>query len=134
MLRLIKAHLAASWEPNLGDRAPSLFVHPRTLHARFTKCCHLGLQVVTHEIQLMPAILISGMKCGLCWRKSKDQPPTPGIHRRKMQDVPEEGTVRIRVFAIYDYMRARDHGFPPATRSFHVKRYQMILNPKIPKA
>jgi hypothetical protein len=112
MLRLIKTDLATPRKLDPGDRTPSLPVNVGTRHAFPLQRRHLGLEIVTHEIQFVPIILagiLVGMKRGLRRRQGKNQPSVACIHRLESKDVSEEGAIRLRVFAVHDYVRTEDH-------------------------
>jgi len=105
----IQANLASAWQPDLRDRAPSRFLHLRELDAPGVERRGLGLQVVAHQKKLMPIISLAGMEGSLCRRQAEDQPSMPSIHECKSQNVAKEGAVRLRVFAVDDYVRTVDH-------------------------
>jgi len=99
----------AAGEPDLGDRTPSGFLHVRTPRALLAERGHLGLQVVEHEIELVPNITLGRMNRRFPRRQGEDQPSVAGVHGRKSQDVAKEGAVGRRVPAVDDHMRAEDH-------------------------
>src|SRR5579863_1166083 len=113
MLRLIKTDLATSGKLDLGDRTPSLVLNVGARHTFSLELGDLGLEIVTHEIQFVPIILaglLVRMKRGLRWRQCKNQPSTACIYRLESENIPEEGAIRFRVFAVHNYMRTEDHG------------------------
>src|SRR5450432_576543 len=114
MLRLIETDFASAGKPDLGDRTPSRFLHVRTPDAFFLECRNLGRQVVTHEIELVPGILLRGMNRHLRRRQRENQPPVASVHGCKSQDVPEESPISHRILAIYDYVCTKDHELCPS--------------------
>jgi hypothetical protein len=109
MSRLVKTHFASAGKPDLHDQPPSGFLDIRTPHALLSEFRNLGLQIVTHEIEFRPVILLGGVNRRFRRRQRKDQPSMASVHRSKSQDILEEGTISRRVFAVNDYMRAKDH-------------------------
>ena len=59
MFGLVEADLAATGEPHLCNRTPSLFLNFRALNALFFEGTHLDLQIVTHEIEFVGTTLSS---------------------------------------------------------------------------
>src|SRR5438128_11183902 len=101
MLRLVETDYASTGKSDLGDRTPSGFLHVRTPDALVPECLHLGLQIVTHEIEFVPVILFVGMNCHLSRRQREDQPSVASVHGRQSEDIPEEGAIGRRVLAVY---------------------------------
>src|SRR5262249_749426 len=77
------------------------------------------LQVVTHEIELMFAIALSGMAGEFRGRRGKDQPSTAGINGGKAKHVPEKSPVGLDVACVEDGMHACNHG--------HLHRYGTLV-------
>jgi len=48
---------------------------------------YLGLQVVTHEKELVPVVLFGGMNRHLGGRKRKNQPSIASVYRRKSKKI-----------------------------------------------
>src|SRR5579859_1521149 len=113
MLRLVETNHASAWKPDLGGRTPSGFLHVRTPNALLSERPDLGLQVVTHEIELMPVMLFGGMNRRFCWRQREDQPSLAGVHGCQSEDVPEEETISRRILAVHDDMRTNNHDLCP---------------------
>jgi hypothetical protein len=69
-----------------------------------------GLQVIAHQVEFMPIVLLGGMEGRLRLRRQQgeNQPTFTGVHGRKSQDVAKEGAVGLRVLAVDDNMRAVD--------------------------
>jgi hypothetical protein len=80
MFRLVETYFASARKPDTGDRPPSLLFHFRTLYALLLKSRYLGLQIVTHEIEFVPAIRFGGMNRHFRRRQREDQPSVTGVH------------------------------------------------------
>jgi hypothetical protein len=104
MLWLVQANRATAGKAHLGNRAPSRFLNFRALNSFLGKASHLRFQVVANEIEFVRPILIGRMKCGLSWRQGKDQPTMTRIHGFEPENVAEECTVGLGVFAVDNYM------------------------------
>src|SRR5712692_9138989 len=120
MLRLVETYFASAGKPDVGDRPPPCFLHFRTVNTFFAECRYLGLQIVTHEIEFVPAGLFGEMNRHFCGRQCEDQPFMAGVHGWKSEDVPEEGAISLCVLAGDDYMGAKHHPLllslrPPST-------------------
>src|ERR1700733_12018749 len=113
MLRLIQAHLASAGKLNHGDRTPAFFVKVRTRNALGLERRDLGFHVIAHKIKLMPAIVPRGMNSQLGRRQSEDQPSMAYIDERKTKNIAQKNAIRLRILAIDDDMRAKDHVFSP---------------------
>ena len=61
MLRLIQAEFASARKPDSGHRPPSRFLHRRTTDALLLEHRDFGLEVVAHEIQFRPIVLLGRM-------------------------------------------------------------------------
>src|SRR5271166_835229 len=109
MLRLVQADLSPAWQLDFGDRTPALVVDIRTRHAFLLQRGHLRLEIVTHEIEFMPVILLGGMERRFPRRQSKNQPSVARIHRLESENISKEGAIRLRVLAVHDDMRTVDH-------------------------
>src|SRR6266852_994720 len=109
MLRLIQPNLSSTRQFHLRNRAPSRFFNLRALHTLLSECSHLCFQAVTHEIEFMRPVLTSRVECGFRRWHRKDQPAMACIHRLEPENVPEEGAVRFRIFAVNNDVSAGDH-------------------------
>src|SRR5579862_6144995 len=58
MLGLIETHFTSAGKPDLGDRTPPGLLGLRTPDALRTERQFLSLQIVTHEIELVPLTLL----------------------------------------------------------------------------
>src|SRR5579863_4882155 len=100
MLRLIKPDLASAGQSYPCDGAPSFVFHFRTRDALLPECGHLGLQIVAHEIELVPAILLGWMNCHFRGRQGEDEPSMPCVHRRKSEDIAQKIAIGLRIPAV----------------------------------
>ena len=115
MFRLIEADLASAGKLHLCNGTPSCFLNGGALNVLLCEGGHLGFQVVAHEIEFVgtTTIFAGRVECGLCGRQGEDQPAVTCIDGLEPEDVAEEGAVRIGVFAVEDYVSARDHWNSP---------------------
>ncbi len=60
----------------------------------------------------MTIVFFAGMKGGFCRRESEDQPAVTGIDGSESQHIAKEGAVCLRILAVDDDMRTRNHGGP----------------------
>jgi hypothetical protein len=109
MLRLIEVDLASTRKPYLPNGAPPHLLNVRALNALLREGSQFGLQIVTHEIQLMDIILIGRVERGLCRRQSEDQPATTRIHGFEPKDVAEKCAVSLDIFTVDNDMSPRNH-------------------------
>src|SRR5216683_2439845 len=110
MFRLIEADLAATGKLHLCHGAPSSFLNCGALNILLREGDYLGFQVVAHEVEFVgDTTFVGGVKCGFCRRQGEDQPAVACIHGFKPEYVAEECAVRFGVFAVDDYVSARDH-------------------------
>src|ERR1700680_273055 len=123
MLRLVETDHASARKPDLGDRTPSGFLHVRTPNALLSERPDLGLQIVTHEIELVPVILFGRMNRRFCRRQREDQPSLASVHGCQSEDVPKEETISRRILAVHADMRTKDHDLcPPRTGDLPTSR------------
>jgi hypothetical protein len=110
MSRLVKTDFAASGKLDLDNGTPSGFLYVRTPDALLSEHRNFGLQIITHEIEFEPVVLLGGMHRHFRRRQREDEPSVARVHGFKSQDIAEEGTISLRIFAVDNYMRAKDHG------------------------
>src|SRR5437762_4629588 len=121
MLWLIKADLTSTGKLHLRNGTPSCLLHIRALNTFLRERSHLGIQVVAHEIEFVRTILIGRVECGLSQRQCKDEPAVSRIRKFEPEDVTKKCAVSIGVFAIENYVSARNH-LPPRTVRCHLQR------------
>src|SRR5260370_10128323 len=110
MLRLVETDFASARKPDHGDRAPSGFLHFRTTDTLRRECRDLGLQIVTHEIELVLVTLFGGMNRQFCRRQREDEPSVASVHGGESENVPEESTIGIRILVVDVAVRTEDTG------------------------
>jgi hypothetical protein len=109
MPRLVEAHFSAARQPDLRDRTPPCLFYLGALDTLRGEGTHLGLQVVTHEVQLVRDGSVRGMNRELGRRQREDQPFMACVDPREAEDLTEERPVSRRVLAGDDHMCAEDH-------------------------
>src|SRR5215475_10867235 len=109
VLRLIDSQLAAAGQRECGQQTTALVLDRTGRRARGRKLVDDRPDIVTHQVDLMPAVLLGWMYSDFRGRKCKDQPAATGIHVGETQHVAQEGAIRIGVLAVDDGMRATDH-------------------------
>src|SRR6478609_2721268 len=110
MARLVHADLAAAWQPEVGEPSPALLGHVVCeLDSSGPEVTHRGVQVVAHEVQLVPGRTIGRVHGQLRGRELEDQPASAGVDMRLPEDLGEEGAIRFRISAEQDDMAAVDH-------------------------
>src|SRR5438445_13555226 len=72
--------------------------------------------------------IFGGMNRHFCRRQREDQPSVATVHRCKSEDIPEEGTIRRRILAVYDYMPTEDHDSLPEA----LKQFEAVVDQAIP--
>src|ERR1700730_2946791 len=114
MLGLIEADLASAGKRYLRNGTPSCFLNCGALNVLLCEGGYFGFQVVAYEIEFVGiAMLIGRVECGFGRRQGEDEPAMARIDRLEPEDVAEEGAVCLGVFAVEDYVSARDHRIPP---------------------
>jgi hypothetical protein len=69
-------------------------------------------------------VAFGGVECHFGGRQLEDQPPLPGIHPAKPQDVAEKRPIRLRIVAIEKYVGSVDH--PESLPRFRVPVLQLF--------
>jgi hypothetical protein len=109
MLRLIKANSASTGKPYLRDGTPPRFLNFGARDAFRRQGRHFGFQIVAQEIQFVGAALLRWVERGFCRRQTEDQPAAAHIHGFQAQYAAEKCAVRLGVFALDNYVSARNH-------------------------
>jgi hypothetical protein len=112
MLWLIQTEFATSRQLDRSQHSPGWFLHFRACHAFRGEGYYLSIQIVTHQIELMLAI-VSRVECGFSGWQCENQPSMPGVDRGKAKDVFEESAISISVLAVDDHVRAINHNCGP---------------------
>src|SRR5258705_10737981 len=119
MFRLIEADLASTGKLHLCNGTPSCFLNCGAPNVLLREGGHFGFQVVADEIELVDdTIFIGRVECGFCRRQGEDQPAMTSIDGLEPEDIAEECAICLGVFAVEDYVSARDHMPPPEMRNF----------------
>jgi len=95
---------------------PQLLDRLRELDALRGQLFHRLPKVVAHQIKLMPPRAFVRVHRHLRRRKRKDQPPSPGIHRRKSQHIAKELAQPLRLARGKHHMGRLNHGETPVAR------------------
>jgi hypothetical protein len=109
MLGLVETYFTSAGKADFAYRPPSSLLHFRTPDALPGERRYLSLQVVTHKIKLVPAVLFGGMNRHFGRGHRENQPTVAGVHGRESEDVAEEGAIRRRILAVDNYVGAKDH-------------------------
>src|SRR5437879_3338536 len=114
MFRLIEADLAATGKMHLRNGTPSCFLNFGAPNVLLCEGGHFGFQVFAHEVEFVgTTIFVGRVECGFCGRQGEDQPAVTRIDGLESENVAEEGAVCLGVFAVEDYVSARNHWIPP---------------------
>ena len=106
---LVQANFAPAGKADLCYRSPSFFVNGRAYDTFFRQVFHLGLKVVTHEIELVTTVVFGRMKGCFRGRQCEDQPAVTGIDGRQSKHIAKENAVCVRILAKDDDMGTRNH-------------------------
>src|SRR5439155_26766090 len=103
---------------HLGEQPPTLVVHRAALDTALLHLRHERLDVIAHQIELVHIILFPRMHRDLGRRKAEDQPSSPHVDARQLQDIEQKLAVGIGILAVDDRVSADDHDLTSqATRS-----------------
>src|SRR5207253_8274373 len=130
MLRLVEADVAGARNLQPGQKPPT-FVRQRgdELDALPLELVHRLLDVLAHQVELVPARLRCGMDGELARRQREDQPAVVRIDVREREHVAEERPRGLGVLGEHDRVRAGDHGqAPSACRSSHRSRARIAAS------
>src|ERR1700730_4844876 len=117
MLRLVKGELAAVGQPEARYQTPSHIVDvPCELDPLALQLAGSGLDVVTHEVQLMAAFAVSWMYSQLGGRQREDRPTASRIDRGQSKHVTEEGANAFCIPSEDDRVNTDDHCWPSLPR------------------
>src|ERR1700720_3519130 len=108
MFRLVETDLASTGKAHLRNQAPSRFLDLSALNVLRGKGGHLGFQVFAYEIEFVGTIFFGRVESRFSRRQREDQPAMSRIHRLEPENVAEERAVRIGVFAVNNYVSARN--------------------------
>jgi hypothetical protein len=110
VLWLVEAELASSGQLDSGQQAPA-FVGDRTgeLHAFALQRIDGCVDVLTHQVQLVPRRALGWMDGHLRGWERKDQPSAAGVDGRESQHITEKRTDPVGVLAVQNRMDSADH-------------------------
>src|SRR5262245_36914398 len=109
VFRLVDTHVATAREADGRDGTPGLLVDRRALDALPLHVGNERFHVVTHEEQLVRAVLVGGMHRELRRWQPENQPAVSGIDGVVLQHVTEKGLIGLGVTAVDDDMGPDDH-------------------------
>ncbi len=87
---LIDTERAAAGQRQLGQHTPTDAAGRSTRQALLRHRADEGIEVVHRQVELVNAVLVSGVDGHLRRRQRKYQPAVPGVHVRQAEDVAEE--------------------------------------------
>jgi len=106
---LVETDVPASGEGELGDGSPSCLLHIRTGDSLARQGGDLCRKIVTHEVEFVPTVVFGGMNGRFRRGQGEDEPAMPGIKGWEAKDIAEKISIRHRILAVHDHMRARNH-------------------------
>src|SRR5262245_14173571 len=110
VLGLIEPQLAAPREPDRRHEAKSgVLDRPEELGSAGTQIRDSSVDVVAHEIELVPSTLIGRMGGQLGGGQREDEPAAAGVYVRELENVLEECAIRVRVRREEHCMQPGDH-------------------------
>jgi transcriptional regulator with XRE-family HTH domain len=113
MPRLVQPEFTAARQPDRRHEAEPLIADgPGDVDALGLQLSDGRVDVVAHEVELVPAGLVRGMGCQLSRRQSEDQPPVSGVGERQLEHVSEKRAILLRIRRENQCMDSRDHVRP----------------------
>jgi hypothetical protein len=79
------------------------------------------VDVVAHQVELVPPARLVGVDADLGRRQRKDLPALAGVDAAVAQRLPEEAADRLRVLRVEQHVRADDHGHLPDARLYRIR-------------
>src|SRR5437660_1414473 len=134
---LVDRQLRAARELDRGEHPPALVAdRVGDRNAFGGQVRQRLLEVVTHQVELVLLLLVSGMHGDLGWRQLEDQPAPASVDSCKSEHVADEDPIGLRVGTVENDMCSFDHVTPSLSYSATVSfRYgcppvllQKILN------
>jgi hypothetical protein len=108
MPRLIEAELASVGKPNRRLEPEALLAHgPDDVGALAGELVEGRVDVVAHQVELVSAGAVGGMRGELGGREREDEPPAACVDRRQLEHVSEESANALGV------LREEDRVGPP---------------------
>src|SRR5262245_16012918 len=107
---LVQPKLAASRQSDRGHAPEALFTdRPGEVDSLRVQLCDGRLDVIAHEVELVPAALLGRMGRQLRGRQCEDQPTAAGIDRAQPEHVSEKRAIPLRIGRKDDCMHACNH-------------------------
>src|SRR5262245_18206309 len=107
---LVEAEVAAARQANRAEEPPSLVADRAARDALCVEPGNFRVDIVAHEVDLVPAILLVVMEADLRRRRGEEQPPVASVDPGKTQHIPEEDAVGSGIARLDDGVDTRDHG------------------------
>src|SRR5262249_28975931 len=133
MPRFVQPDLATTWKSKRPESPSAGFGDGRKPDALSGQLGYRRVQVVAHQIQLVPRGTVDGMYGDLRRRELEDQPSCSGVDAGAFEDVAEEDAICFGVAAVNDHVATVDHTAsvtgPPAltvTMRRHARRANTV--------
>jgi hypothetical protein len=105
---LVKAEVATTRQAQHRQQTPAFIGDSPAFDTRPVEARYFGTHIVAHEIDLMLAVDLGGMKGKLGWRRRENQPTATGIDRRKSEHITEESAIGHCILRVYDCVHSSD--------------------------
>src|SRR5262245_41039506 len=110
MARFVDAQLCTPGQTDSGERTPALIADRLTeLHTLGLEVRDGGVDVVTLQVELVPARPVGRVYRQLGGWQGENQPALTGVNGVETEDVAEEGADVVRLLAVDDGVSAGDH-------------------------
>jgi hypothetical protein len=116
---LVHADAAAAGQRDRRDAAPRRYFHLGAENIFRFQCSDHGVEIVAQQVKNCAEQLVSGMTLreltlqrmdsGFCWRHAEDEPAFTGINAGEIEDIAEEGTIGVGVFAVEQKVSTDNH-------------------------
>jgi hypothetical protein len=120
MGRLINSDFRAAGQLDRCFDSPSFLFAHRTLYALSLQRLYERSQVVAHEVEVrsrqlafavkLTSLAVGGVNRGFGGWQGKEQPTSAGVDRAKVQNIPKESAVGLRIFTVEEDVSACDSG------------------------
>jgi len=107
--RLIQTKFTSTGQLDHHNRPPALFNGSRALDLLQLELLDRRLDVVTHHIEFVRAVLFRRVNSHFGRWEGEDEPAFTSINMRKIQDVAEEPSVSLGIRAVDDSVCSRYH-------------------------
>src|ERR1035437_2152429 len=148
MARLVEPKVPAAGQRHMREQAPALVLYRRAGRTVLRQLLNHGLDIGTHQIELMDVVAVRRMNGDFRWGKAENKPPMPGVDAGELEEIAQKGTVWLRILAVDNRMRAGNHWDMPFPTTYSHKRtprvragaanpgfapWDMIPNRRVPK-